>query len=315
MIWIIGAGSMAREYVKVLQALELPCRVIGRSEARARQLADDTGVDVVAGGLAPFLQSAPDVAGHAIVCTPVDQLATVSRMLMQYGVKSLLVEKPAAIDNGELQQLIDTADESGAKVKVGYNRRFYQSVIAMEGLIEADGGLSGCHFEVTEWGHRVVDAPSSAPVKQKWLLANTTHVIDLAFFETGLPAELSSFTSGSLDWHRSAARFCGAGIADGGALLSYMGYWDGPGRWALEFVTRRNRYILSPLERLKVQKIGEIAVAEVPGVDYSLDDNFKPGLYLQTRDFVTGAGERLCDLHHLQKAFPFYLQIAAYDPA
>ena len=98
MIWIIGAGSMAREYVKVLQALELPCRVIGRSEARARQLADDTGVDVVAGGLAPFLQSAPDVAGHAIVCTPVDQLAPVSQMLMHYGVKSLLVEKPAAID-------------------------------------------------------------------------------------------------------------------------------------------------------------------------------------------------------------------------
>lgn len=37
MIWLIGAGYMAKEYAKVLKALEIPFTVIGRNEENCKK--------------------------------------------------------------------------------------------------------------------------------------------------------------------------------------------------------------------------------------------------------------------------------------
>ena len=87
----------------------------------------------------------------------------------------------------------------------------------------------------------------SSGVKERLLLVNSTHVIDLVFDLIGLPAEgkWHGWHVGSLDWHPASARFHGAGLSEL-VFLSYHADWESAGRWAVEISTRKNKYILRP---------------------------------------------------------------------
>ena len=122
---------------------------------------------------------------------------------------------------------------------------------------------------------------------KNWFLANSSHIVDLAFFLGGKPNRLHSYVEGGSDWHPAATIFSGAGTTETGALFSYQANWEAPGRWGVEMLTRKNRFIFRPLEKLKVQKINT-PFAESIQIDDQLDIDFKPGLYLQTESFLKG---------------------------
>jgi len=312
MIWIVGAGLMAKDYCKVLQAINVDFVVVGRGSESAKVFFNETNIQVIEGGV-PTALTSQKIPTYAIVCTPVGSLCEVTKQLIDAGVKSILVEKPGSLYLTDLLSLKELADKTDALVSIGYNRRFFQSVLALEKLIEADGELTAVNFEITEWGHRIENELVESDVKQHWLLANSTHVIDLAFYLAGIPKQISSYMSGSLSWHPTAARFVGAGISEKNVLMSYFGYWDGAGRWSLELNTTQNRYVLRPMEKLSVQRRGTLALIDVEDIDYSLDEKFKPGLYLQVQAFIRGDLARLCSLADQINCFPIYQKIAGYS--
>ena len=312
MIYIIGAGYMAREYARVLIALDESFLVIGRGEKSVELLKAELGTDVVSGGLSKFIASKGEVPDSAIVCTPVDSLAAITMELLSFGVKKILLEKPGALLVSELLNINEKSKQENSNVLIGYNRRFFQATIALEKHLEKEQ-LIASNFEITEWSHRLIDDPSPDSVKQKWVLANTSHVIDLVMHVTGQFKELATFTSGSLSWHDSASRFVGSGISDKGILISYSGYWDGPGRWSVEFITTENRYIFSPMEKLQVQRLGSVSVEFDELVDYTLDEEFKPGLYLQTKSFISNVHDKFCTIDEQVASFSIYNKIAKYQ--
>ena len=89
-------------------------------------------------------------------------------------------------------------------------------------------------------------------------MANSTHVVDLAFFLGGAPEKISSYVGGKLDWHPNGSIFSGAGITKNNTLFSYNANWEAPGRWGVEVITNKSRLILRPLEKLQIQKIGNL---------------------------------------------------------
>ena len=56
LIWLIGGGPMAVDYAKVLQALNKDFITIGRGSGSAKKFRDDTGLDIIEGGLDLFLK-------------------------------------------------------------------------------------------------------------------------------------------------------------------------------------------------------------------------------------------------------------------
>lgn len=50
-IWLIGAGAIAVEYAKVLNALKKDFITIGRGHVKAEQFFEKTGNKVIEGGL------------------------------------------------------------------------------------------------------------------------------------------------------------------------------------------------------------------------------------------------------------------------
>jgi len=88
MIWIVGAGPMAAEYIKVLRVLDRQFLVIGRSDASAVSLEAKENVEVIRGGIEKYLQTMPELPDKVIVSTGVEALLGSCKSLIHYGVKT-----------------------------------------------------------------------------------------------------------------------------------------------------------------------------------------------------------------------------------
>jgi len=282
MIWIIGAGGIAREYAK-----------------------EATGVSAFIGGLDKFLEDKPVLPEAVIVATVEKSHVPNCVALMKYGVKRIFCEKPGFLYPYELDKAANVCKECGAEIYYAYNRRFFASTLAAEKVIEEDGGLLSFNFEFTEWGHVIATYGFPKETLDNWFYANSTHVIDLAFFLGGKPVEMTCFAKDEINWHKPS-NFAGAGITDKGALFNYQANWNAPGRWAVELLTSKHRIILKPMEQLQLQDKGSVKIYPVE-IDNHLDVDFKPGFYLETKAFLEGNISRLCTLQqqreHLENIY------------
>lgn len=311
-VWLVGSGVMAQDYIRVLKGLNVNVVVIGRGGDSARKCEEATGCPVITGGLEQFLATSPTTCTHAIVSVGVEALANTTMQLLDYGVKNVLVEKPAGLNFEEIKKLAHKSKAVAANVFVAYNRRFYAAVLKAQEIIVQDGGVTSFNFEFTEWAHVIEKVQKAPGVKENWFLANSTHVVDLAFYLGGKPQTLSAFTAGTLDWHPSAAVFSGAGVSKSGALFSYQANWESAGRWSVEVLTKSHRLILRPMEKLQIQRKGSVAI-EFVECDYTVDEAFKPGLYLQTKNFIEAQTSAMCEIKEHAVMMETYCKIASYS--
>jgi len=314
MIWLIGVGNMGKEYAKVLNSLNQDYIAIGRGEQSAAAFEAVFQHQVVRRGLKVFLDSKPVLPEAVVVAVNIEELVPVTLLLLDYGVKKILLEKPGIGSLSEMAVLSRKVEEKKATVLLAYNRRFYSSVLKAEEIIREDGGVSSFNFEFTEWTHSLDITQYSAVALSHWLLGNSSHVIDTAFFLGGQPAEICSYRAGKdrLPWHPTASVFAGAGRTNKGALFSYSAGWQSPGRWVIEMLTLKHRLYFKPMESLQIQEIGSVAVQPVE-VDNHLDIKFKPGFYLQMNAFLEGDYSRFCSVmeqkEHIEK---YYTLISGY---
>lgn len=301
-IWIIGAGDMAVQYSKVLDALKKEYIVIGRGEESAKSFETKTGHKVITGGVEKYLSESSCIPQYAVVAVYPAMLKDVTIALIKAGIRNILVEKPAGINREEIDSLFQTTEASESNVYVAYNRRFYSSVLEAQKIIAEDGGVTSFNFEFTEWGHVIRQYEKPRIELENWFMANSTHVIDLAFYLGGEPRQISCYTAGSLDWYTRASCFAGAGVTDRDVLFSYNANWDSAGRWSLSVLTNKHKLIFEPMEKLKIQYKGSVQVNEVE-IDDKLDIDFKPGIYRQTEAFLNGDSSRMINIaDHLQRA-------------
>ncbi|XP_070570547.1 uncharacterized protein [Ptychodera flava] len=317
-VWLVGAGAHAVEYAKVLSDMGVKFEVIGRGAESAAKFQEKTGHPVHVGGVEPFLAANPirskkNTSINAIVTVSIPSLASCTIKLIKHGVNRILLEKPGGRNSEEISEVQKEAEAVIAqgrdlKIRMAYNRRFYASVRKARELANEDGGITSFVFEFTEWSHIIAGLSHPDSVKQSWFLGNS-HVLDLAFFLGGRPKDLHCHHAGQGEvfWHPQASLWVGSGITETNALFSYHANWAAPGRWWLEILTRKNRYIFRPLEKLHVTRLGSVKVEEIE-IDDSLDKKFKPGLWLQTKTFLSNPddGDLLPlsgQLHHVQKFY------------
>jgi hypothetical protein len=299
---------MAQAYSVVLEDLGVRHLVIGRGEESAQDFEAAISRPVRVGGLESVVAEGT-VPSSAIVAVGVDHLAEVACTLLDAGVTNLLLEKPGGLDHKQLTTVREHADS--ATVTIAYNRRHYAATAAARRMINEDGGVTSFAFEVTEWPNATEPTQIPLSVRRRWFLAQSSHVVDLAFHLGGRAIDWSCWSSGSLPWHNEAARFSGAGITEIGATFGFHGDWEAPGRWGLEIMTRRRRLIFRPLETLQVMEIGSLDVSEV-SIDDQLDRSFKPGIHEQTRAFLVGDNRFSCSLQQQLENVQIYEKMAGY---
>ncbi|MDC0492609.1 gfo/Idh/MocA family oxidoreductase [Candidatus Pseudothioglobus singularis] len=309
--WLIGAGYMAQEYAKVLNILSSEYVVIGRGKKSAIEFESLTNHSVRQGGLTKALKElSPPI--QAIVAVGVEDLSKIASELVRSGVKRILLEKPGGINKQEISKLNVLAKSYNSNILIAYNRRFYASTEALKELVKIDGGATSCIFEFTEWSHKIEPLIKGPGVKESWFLTNSSHIADLAFHICGHPKEFSAWHGGSLSWHKASERFSGSGITEKNILFSYHADWSAPGRWGVEVLTRKNRYILKPLEKLQVVRSGSVIIENIE-IDDENDMKYKPGIYNQIKAFLEAEDAMFCLIEEQLKHIDIYNKIAGYD--
>jgi predicted dehydrogenase len=285
-VLVAGAGAMAAEHVKTLLACGVGAERIVVAARRAEQAQALAALHRVR---AVRLEEV--AAETAIVAVAEDALVPVAQALLARGASRILIEKPGALAAADLAAL---AGDDG--VFVAYNRRFYGSVVRARELVEQDGGAIAATFDFTEVERLVLaDAERRGLPRRtlhRWGIANSLHVIDLAFFLAGDPETIVTERAGGLPWHPAGARFAGSGTTVGSALFAYAASWDGAGRWGVEVTTRERRLVLRPLEELHEQLRGSFALAPVELQPEP--EGMKPGLAGQLEAFLSRDDRFLC---------------------
>jgi predicted dehydrogenase len=309
-VLLIGAGKMAQDYAKVLKAIGVDFKVIGKSRENAATFEIETGVSVLTGGILHVFPELKEKFTHAIVATNVESLSEITTYLLKRGIKTILVEKPGALYLNELKDVLTEKGKKNANIYIAYNRRFYSSVIKAKELIQEDGGIRSFTFDFTELSHVIEKLEKPKEVLQQWFYGNSTHVVDLAFYLGGEPKQFSSFISRGLKWHPNASVFTGSGVTKNNVLFSYHANWESPGRWGVNIFTDNYQMIFKPLEELHIQKKGEFVISKVELED-QLDKDFKPGLYRQVEALLSNYQEApLLSLEdHYERWETFYKKI------
>jgi predicted dehydrogenase len=300
-ILVLGAGGMASEYIKVLQSLNREVIVIGKSAETVGKIQAEFGCQVYSGGLENVNLSELNQIEFAINAVSVEELFHKTELLIKQGIPNILVEKPGAMLRSEIESMLKFSNEKNIKIWIGYNRRFYQSVKkAMEMISDSKEKIKSFHFEFTEWAHVIQSYNFSKELLENWFIANSTHLIDLAFYMGGRPTKINSLVAGGLEWHSTGSIYVGSGKSESGALFSYHSNWTSPGRWSLDILTDSMRYIFKPLEILQIQRNGSVKIEEV-SIENDTDTRFKPGLLDQVIAFLQNDESNLCKLKdHLE---------------
>lgn len=311
-VLLVGAGYMAKEYAKVLHGVKKSFVTVGRGEESAKEFEQKTGEVVVRGGIASFIERQMALPSHAIVAVGAKDLYDNALVLLRAGVKHILLEKPGCLRLEEFNILAGETRRQNAEIRIAYNRRFYASTRAAKGYIDEDGGVSSFNFEFTEWLHLFEKQGRLMEVLPRLFLGNSSHVVDLAFFLSDEPTEISCYCKESERWKGFYTSFVGGGKTKCGALFSYQANWEAPGRWSVEIMTNKRRFIFRPLEILQVQKLNSVQIDAVD-IDYTLDEDYKPGLYLEVQAFLdhNDLFEDLCSLDEQVKMMTIYRKMVA----
>lgn len=293
-VWLIGTGLIGIEYSKVLDALNIQHIIIGRGEVSATKFEEARPEKkVIRGGLENFLNTKPSIPDCAIVAVGLPDLHHVANSLIDFGIKKIFLEKPGGNSFEQIEQLYFKSKKHNVSIFIAYNRRFYSSLIKAEEIIKKDGGVTSFAFEFTEWLHIFENLNHKLSLEEIFI-GNSTHVLDTAFFLGGEPLQLKCYSQ-TLKDDKSPKIFAGAGISSQGALFSYQANWDAPGRWVIEILTKNHRLYFKPMESLQIQELRSVKVNPVE-IDDSLDKEFKPGFFLETKAFIEEDYTRLCSI-------------------
>lgn len=276
---------MAKEYAKVLKAQKIDFVVVGRSKESANSFKKELGVDVQTGGIKEWLKTNP-APKRSIVAVTGDQLGLATRELIKAGCKEILVEKPGGLNASDIKNTAKLAKKMRSNIYIGYNRRFYASTLKAVEIIKKEEGVLSFNFDFTERIYLIESLPGIEKIKKNWFLHNSTHVIDMVFFVCGWPKQLNTYRKSGLKWHPAGSIYSGAGISDKGAVFSYHANWSSAGRWSIEIMTPKSKLIFKPLEKLQIQRYGNMSIEDLPLND-RIDLDFKPGVYRQVEAFLS----------------------------
>lgn len=263
-VGIIGLGRMGIEHCASLVELgKKPKFCMGRSDGGAIVFSNKFGFPLSKSEELSAINFGR--ADGVVICTTHDQQILMAKKVIDIGCKNILLEKPGGLYLSDMDSLQQIAQDNGAQVFIGYNRRFYRSLDLLNQIVNNDGGVLSIHFEFNEIESLVLKEKLTDEVRARWGFVNSLHIIDLAFYIAGKPVELHASRAGKKSWHPSASIFSGFGKTIENASFTYQGNWESPGRWGLDIGTSKHRIILRPIEELRVQVHNQnLEVIELP---------------------------------------------------
>ena len=138
---LIGCGGRGRGHIEAMKTFDdLQFVAVCDPVAALRdRVADENAVPRRYGDIADMLSK--EELDLAVVATPAHLNGKCALPAIQAGVHTL-IEKPPGLSGAEAEGLRDAAKASGARVLVGWNRRFHSLICKARGMIEERGPIT-----------------------------------------------------------------------------------------------------------------------------------------------------------------------------
>lgn len=215
---VIGAGNFARAVLlpefKRLSTVDLHTIVTKRSIS-ADKTRETFGFAYAGSDPAEVLDN-PDI-NAVLIATRHDSHAELTARALAAG-KSVWVEKPLALDRGDLNRVIEARNATDAFLQIGFNRRFApHAVAARDHLAKSEGTkfvllrVNAGHIPAASWVQNAEEGGGR-------ILGEVCHFIDLARFLVGAPivsvqADAAQAVGGPCDDLNASLRFADGSLA------------------------------------------------------------------------------------------------------
>ncbi len=314
-VLVIGTGKMGIAHLLALKDLYTEAIGAWAPTSRAKKEVENLGVYFFERDLLKAVKIFKP--SHVIVAAPIEMLYETTSNVINLGIKNILVEKPMVLNKKEADQILKLIKKNNINLRVAYNRRYYSSYKSVIELIkDSKEKIQSVYFEFNE-NYDSIDGPvnKNAEVKKRWILANSMHVIDMAFSQVGLPlySECSFLIKEKeLNWHPSGSIFYGSGITENYVPFVYHANWNSPGNWKVEWMTSSTRYIFNPIENFKIIRKNSFKIEDGNFNNY-LDVKYKPGVFLQNKDFLYGDNSGLVSPEYAIKLMNLAETLGGYN--
>jgi predicted dehydrogenase len=287
-IGFIGAGSVARAHISAsIAAGFIPTAICGNNlSERAKALSKEIRGLKYFTNIDELLKS--DLDCISILLNSDIALRIYRRVIEQKNIP-ILIEKPVAQKSLDLK---DDLDLDRRNTLVGYNRRFYSSVIDVKELLDASA------FVQSQWTIPEIswEKSPSSNVRHFFLLENSVHILDLFLYLHGAPSQSTfynfnsnNFLQGSTSIHKFKNK----------AIASLTISFGTPDNTSASFYASSNYFLLKPFEILKkftditfepandLSSFKKYLPTESIKWQISKDDlSFKPGFFKQYSELM-----------------------------
>lgn len=261
-ILIIGAGVMANSYAYALNSMKISkVTVISKSKKNLDKICSKYNFTGISGG---YKKNLKKIKKHdlLIIATPTHLLIDVARIAILNGQDNILLEKPGSLYSKDLIDLSKII--TNQRIRIGWQRILYPSFLKLKQFMKADGSVTSCWFNITEWIHKIDFKKYTKDECGRWGILNSLHVLSMVCNLIGFPKTITSYQSGFLNWHKSGSIFVGSGKSNNNVAFSYHGDWESGGRWEINVMTKKGTYKMLPLEELYFTKKGTINLNKIP---------------------------------------------------
>lgn len=276
-IVVIGTGTHAQQHVFSLQHLNFPFNVIGNSEQTCETFYSQTRAKALKGGVDANTEIVK-AATHVIICLPAELLISNLEKVVSYSNAEILIEKPGFLDFGNYKLFCSTFSETN-RVKVAYNRRFYENIKWLKN--RSHGQKITVDIDFTERMHKVREIYCNELHIDNWIHLNSSHVFDAASFILGAVPKLKhiEFYKSSMGEHC----ICGIACTKNGSILNFRSHWSSASNWKLNVLSDNLMALSQNLELMTIVD---------NGIQFEMSSgdscrNIKPGIVEMHSSFLS----------------------------
>jgi predicted dehydrogenase len=285
-IGIIGCGNISKFHIPALQKVGFSIVAIsGRddSEIKLEKFSKSnnlTNSKIFSSSLELIHSNIWDAL---LVCCPTENSLEYLNIACKYK-KPILVEKPINYQSDKLFPLLKYKN-----IKVGFNRRFYESVKFAKKFYD-ENNISLIKVSIPEKNNEIIDIkkfPTS-------VYENSIHMIDLLNFITN---SFNFHYCESFIYKKKYKTIIATGTSKVGCLIQLDICFNSSDNFSIDIISDKKRVVLSPIEiarfyngietihptnEISIRRYKPIMLKEVITKDVN---NLKPGFYQQALDF------------------------------
>ena len=298
-IAIIGAGYMADEYLKVLSQLK-NIEIVGicnRTRKNSLKLKKKYGIEQDFNNIREMYKvTKPD--GVIIALSP-DILIKKINQIFDHNCK-FLFEKPIGINLKESNLIKSIVNRKNIKAYIGLNRRYYSSTKYLIRKIKNSKNKNRI-VEVEDQEDQIKNKNIfSKRILDNYMYVNSIHLID--YFNILCRGKIKKIIKFNKWKNKERNIYTCYLYFSSGDLGIYRAVWNIPAPWSVKVYLKNGMYTLKPIEKLLFRKVNS-KIDEKIKINYTNDKKFKPGIKLQTIDFIKEINNKPSNIVKISESF------------